>query len=380
MSIGIGGSNPAYSLQSILAAQEKLAVDVDELSSGSSLSNSAASSVAIYNNLTAQAQGADTANENISDAQNAVNVAQGAAQGIQTALSQINNLAIEANNGFNSPTDNQALQDEAGQLVQQINQDAGGVNFNGTTLLDGTQSGTVQATAAQATITNNDQTNSGGGVLTSATATGATTSGTFTTTIDSNGNADVTYTDSTTQQTTSVGTFAANSSTTYNGTTLNFGNFSSSDAGATATVQATAATAGSTNPNISVQSGPNAGQTINVNLPNATTAGLGITNIDLSNPASATNSEGQISNAITNLGLGQAQLGAESTSLGDAFDNNNILSNNLTASASAIGDTNYGQASSDYNSNLLQQQISVALLANANNNAGHLNAFLSTYA
>ena len=217
-------------------------------------------------------------------------------------------------------------------------------------------------------------------MLASASASGATTSGTFVATVDSNGNADVTYTDSATQTTVNVGTFAANSSTTFNGTTLNFGNFGTTDAGSSATVQATAATTGSTNPNITVQSGANAGQTTSVNLPNATTSGLGIQNIDLSNPQSATNAEGQLGNAITNLGLGQAQLGAETASLGAAFKNNNTYSNNLTASASEIGDTNYGQTTSDYDNSLLQQQISVALLANANNAAGHLNAFLSTYA
>jgi flagellin len=380
--VGIPSANPAYSLQSVLSAQIALFTAINQESSGSQLTNPAGnpSGIAIYNNLSSQAQGADTANENISDASNAINVAQGATSTISSSLTQINNLAIEANNGFNSASDEQALQDAATQLAQGVNQIAGQTNFNGTPLLDGTTSGNTPATAATAAVTNNDAVGAGGAVLASASASGATTSGTFSVAVDGSGKADVTYTDSTTQATTSVGSFAAGSSTTYNGTTLNFGNFSASDAGTSATVQTTAASAGSTASTVTVQSGANEGQTTNVSFANATTTGLGITNIDLSNPASATNTEGQISGAITSIGSSDASLGAQSDALGYAFENNNTLSNNLTASASAIGDTSEASASIAGNLASLQQQISIAVLARANTDAGHLNSFLSQYA
>jgi flagellin len=382
MSASVLGSNPAFSLQSIQAAQTQALVGAAQLSSGKRITTAAVdpSGLAIYNNLAAQAQGTDTANLNITDESGAVNVAQGAAAGIQTALGQVNNLAIEANNSVNSPSDNAALQAEATQLAQGINQSAAGVNFNGTTLVDGGQSGNVAPAAAAATVTYDGAVDAGGGVVASVSASTATTSGTFVATVDAGGNADVTFTDSATQTTTAVGSFAAGSSTTFDGTTIALGNFSAADAGASATVQTTAATSGSTNPDASVQSGPDAGQTTTVSFPNATTSGLGITNIDLSTPANATNTEGQISGAETSLALGDATLGGASASLGAAFDNNNVLSNNLTASASAIGDVNVGQAAANAHQSVLQQQISLALLANANTNAGHLNAFLSTYA
>jgi flagellin len=383
MPVSIPSANPAYSLQSVLSAQLQLLTDVAAETSGTQFStgtSSDPSGAAIYNFLTTQAAGADTANENISDASDAINVAQGATSTIQSSLSTINNLAIEANNGFNSPSDNAALQAEATQLTQGINQIAGETNFNGTELLNGTNSGTTPATAASATITNNDAVGAGGAVLSSASSSGATTSGTFTATVDASGNADVTYTDSTTQATTAVGSFAAGSSTTFNGTTLTFGNFSASDAGQTATVQATAATAGSTAPTVTVQSGASEGQTTSVSLPNATTTGLGITNIDLSNPASATNTEGQISGAEASLGASDASLGAQSASLSYALQNNDVLSNNLTSSASAIGDTSEASASISSNLSSIQQQISIAVLARANADAGHLSSFLSQYA
>jgi flagellin len=382
MSVGIPSANPAYSLQSVLSAQIALFSSINAESSGSKLPSAAAnpSGLAIYNNLSTQSQAADTANGNIIDASSAINVAQGATSTISSSLSQINNLAIEANNGFNSPSDNAALQASATQLAQGINQIAGSTNFNGTGLLDGTTAGNTPPAPATAQTTTNDAIAGGGDVIASVSPSAATTSGTFSVQIDGTGNAAVSFTDSATQSTTSVGSFAAGSSTTFNGTTLNFGNFSASDAGSTATVQTTAATSGSTAPSVSVQSGTNEGSTTNVTFANASTTGLGISNIDLSNPASATNTEGQISGAISALGANQASLGAQSDSLGYAYQNNNTLSNNLTASASAIGDTNVASSVVAANSASLQQQISIAVLARANTDAGHLNSFLSQYA
>ena len=382
MSVAATGSNPAYSLQSVLSAQIALLTATEQASSGARITSAAIdpSGLAIYNNLETQSQGADTANQNISQASDAVNVAQGATSTIQTSLSQINNLAIEANNGFNSPSDNAALQAQATQLAQGINQIASETNFNGTALINGANSGNTPPTAAAAVTTNNDVTNAGGGVVTSAAASAATTSGTFNVSVDSAGNADVSYTDNATQVTTAVGSFAAGSSTTFNGTTINFGNFAASDAGASATVQTTAATAGSTQPDVTVQSGASAGQTTTISFADASTTGLGISNIDLSNPASATNAEGQIGNAITNLNAGQAQLGSEANSLANQFNNNNIYSNNLASAASSIGDTNEAQAATSSAQSTLQQQISIAVLARANTDAGHLNSFLSVFA
>jgi flagellin len=273
MAINISSSNPSYSLQSVLQAQLAQFKQSDEASSGKRISSAAVdpSGLAIYNNLTSQAQGADTANLNLTEAASAVNVAQGATSGVQSALGQINALAIEANNGFNSSSDNAALQGQANQLVQQINTDAAGANFNGTPLLTGP-------------------------------------------------------------------------------------------------------------PSVSVQSGPNAGQTTDVSLPNATSAGLGIANIDLSNPAGATSAEGQIAGADATLAQGQAQVGAQSAALGAAIDNNNVLANNLTASAAALGDAGEAQAATGIASSKLQAEISYAVLARANADAGHLNSFLSQYA
>src|ERR1700733_3320891 len=359
MSISTG---PA--LNSLAYYQQQLTLASNQASSGNRLTSAAVdpAGLAIYNALESQAQGSDAANQNISQAGDAINVAQGATSGIQNALGQLQNLAIEAGNGFNSPSDNAALQTQANALLQQINGDASTVNFNGTPLLTGANSGSTPATTASATTTNNDIIAGGGNVVSSATASAATTSGTIGVTIANTGAgavANVTFTDSTTQQVTNVGSFAAGSTTNVNGTQITFGNFTTADTGTSATVQTQAAAAGTTNPSIGVQSGANAGQQTQVTIPNATTTGLGITNIDFSTPQNATNSLGQITNAISKLGAGQAQLGAQTASLQNAFNNNNVSSVNLTASASSIGDTNEPSVASELNSLKIQQQISI---------------------
>jgi flagellin len=377
MSISTG---PA--LNSLAYYQQLLTTASNQASSGNRLTSAAVdpAGLAIYNALESQAQGDDTANQNISQAGDAINVAQGTTSGIQSALGQLQNLAIEAGNGFNSASDNAALQTYANALIAQINGDASTVNFNGTALLTGQNSGTTPATAATATTTNDDDLAGGGNVIASATASAATTSGTIGVTIANTGSgavANVTFTDSTTQQVTNVGSFAAGSTTTVNGTQITFGNFTTADTNSGATVQTQAAGAGSSNPTIGVQAGANAGQQTQVSIPNATTSGLGITNIDFSTPQNAANSLGQIQNAIAKLGAGQAQLGAQTNSLANAFSNNNIASNNLTNSASDIGDTNEASVAGELNSLRIQQQISIATINNANDANGYLNRFFS---
>lgn len=383
--MALGSIDVGPALNSLAYYQQQLTQASNQASSGNRLTSAAVdpSGLAIYNALESQSQGDDTANENITQASDAINVAQGATSGIQSALGQLQNLAIEAGNGFNSPSDNAALQTQANALLAQINGDASTVNFNGNTLLTGQLSGTTQATPPTATTTNNDDLAGGGNVLASVTPSAATTSGTIGVTIANTGAgavANVTYTDSTTGAVTNVGQFAAGSTTNVNGTQITFGNFTTQDTGTSATVQTQAATPVSVQGSASVQSGATQGQTTTVTVPNATTSGLGITNIDFSTPQNAANSLGQIQNAISKLGAGQAQLGAQTNSLQNAFQNNAITSNNLANSASDIGDANESSLASELNSLRVQQQISIATINNANVTNGYLNRFFSVTA
>jgi flagellin len=131
---------------------------LDEASTGHSI-NSAAdapSGLAIYNSLTAQANGFAAAAQNVSTANDAVSVADGALQQTQTGLQSLSALAVQANNDFLSNADRADLQTVANQLVRQINTNAQNATFNGQPLLQGTSAGQaagVQSGASEGATT-----------------------------------------------------------------------------------------------------------------------------------------------------------------------------------------------------------------------------------
>jgi flagellin len=387
MSLGINSSLAGPAINSLEQYGLKLQTLYAQASSGNLLTSAAVdpSGLAIYNALTTQAQGFDQATENVSDAGNAINVAQGALSGTQDALQQLNSLAVEANNGLLTASDTQAIQDQANQLVQQINTNASQVNFNGTTLLTGQFSGTTPATPAGATIPSNGLLAAGGNVVTSANAAPAAQAGTIgVSVVDAGGGAagaQFTFTDSVTGQVTNIGgVAAANSTTVINGTSVTVGNLTSNDIGTTATIQVQGAQAGSSNATLNVQSGANAGVSVQVNLPNGTSSGLFLRNIDLSTPANATNAQGQIQAALSQVATAQATLGAQTNSLQFDQSNDQLTSLNLTASASSIGDVNYASLSTEINSLNIQNQVSIDTLNSANADLGYLNRFFNVAA
>jgi flagellin len=384
MSFGLVGLGSA--LNSLNQQQSALSTVFNQASSGNRLTSAAIdpSGLAIYNALESQSQGFDQGAANVNDASNAINVAQGALSSTTDALQQLNNLAIEGSNSFLSANDRQALQAQANQLVQQINTNASQVQFNGVQLNSGQYSGNTPAAAATATTTSNAILGNGQDLTTSAAPTAASTSGTIAvqvvSTAPGTAGAQITYTDSQTGVSTVVATVAAGSTTNVQGTNVTVGNFSTADIGSSATTQVVAASAGSQNPTLNVQSGANQGATVQVTLPDATSAGLGIQNIDLSSSASSTNAQGQIQAALQNVATASAQLGAQSNALSYDQDNDNVASVNLTASASSIGDASEGSLAIELNSLNLQQQISIQTINSANVTLGYLNRFFNVAA
>jgi flagellin len=382
MSFGLN-SLVGPALNSLSHYQQSLQLGFNQASSGNRLVNASIdpSGLAIYNALSAQSNGFDQGARNVQDAQNAIDTAQGAISNSTTALQQLNTLAIQASNDFISPSDRQAIQAQANQLIQQINTNASQVNFNGLTLGNGQFSGNTPAAPATATTTSNAILGNGGNLTANATATAGSQGGTVQVQVVSTApgaaGAQISFTDTQTGITTVVATVAAGSTTNVNGTNVTVGNFTTSDIGANATTQVNAAQAGSANPTLNVQSGANPGAAVQVSLPNTTTQGLFIQNIDLSTSASATNAQGQIGLALQTASSASAALGAQTNSLQVDQSNANTASLNLSASASAIGGANEASLASELNSLTLLQQISIATINQANVSYGHLNRFLN---
>jgi flagellin len=189
---------------------------------------------------------------------------------------------------------------------------------------------------------------------------------------------DVTFTATATGTTTDLGQQAPGSTVNVNGTTVTLGNAGTQDVGTTATVQVQAATAGSTAPNLTVQTGAAEGATTAVTTPNAGANALFLQNVDLGTSASATNAIGQIDEGIQATVSAGATLGAQSVAIQNQIGSNNTASNALTASAADITDASAAQTATELYQLITQQQISLLTLQGANASFGFLNRFFNT--
>lgn len=393
MSFGVNGVNSGNALNQITQSQSNLGVSNNRLSSGHRINNAAddPSGLAIVNALQAQVNGYDQATANVQTALNATDVAAGALSAISGGLQQLNTLAVAAANDFLSPADRNALQAQANSIVQETNFIASTTTFNGTNLLNGQYAGAQAGTPAQAQVTANAQTLSGGTLVTQVSAANAnfqappsgaaqgfggtsTTDSTISIQVVNNGGqaqAVATVYDNASGQ--SVQLAPVNSGGVITGAenvNIQLGNFTTADVGQSTTIQIAAATAPNTQSSaLTVQSGANQGATTQIAFAAPSSQQLQISNIDLSSSLSATNAIGQVQNALTTLGQQQANLGAQQVSLSNAIDNNNITATNLTASAASIQDTNYGLETTNSTRNQLLVNIATSVLAQNNTQA-----------
>ena len=382
MSFGIGSSAANAALTPLAQYQQRLLDQSSQLSSGKRITSAASdpSGLAIAASLQAQVNGFDQAASNAQDAGNAAAVAEGALSSTSGSLQRLSQLAIQASSDFLSPSQRGNLQTEANQLVQQIDTNAQNTQFNGNQLLDGSFQGTTPATPAAAAVTSNAELSGGGQLANAASAAPAATAETIGLSVVNNGGAiqaQVTTTDTATGTVTAGPLLASGATTTLNGTTFTVGNLSTLDVGTTATIQVTGATAGTTGTGATVQTGANQGATTQLTLPDGSSRALGLVKLDFSSSQTATNAQGQINSALQNLSSARAQVGAQEVSIKTSINNNNIASVNVQQSASDITDLNIGQAATQFASTQLQQQITLNVLHNANNNFGFLNSFFN---
>ncbi len=120
--------------------------------------NSAAddpSGLAIATNLQTQVDAFQQASQNVQNANNAAQVADGALATETDILQRIRSLAVEASSSINSSSDNQNLQSEISQLILEVNRISQNTNFNGQPLLDGSHAGFQPYVDASYNVTSN---------------------------------------------------------------------------------------------------------------------------------------------------------------------------------------------------------------------------------
>ena len=109
------------------------------LSSGLRINSASddAAGLAISQRMTAQIRGLDQARRNANDGVSMGQTGEGALQAAGDMLQRIRELAIQSANATNSASDRQALQNEVGQLVGELDRIAQQTEFNGRKLFDG---------------------------------------------------------------------------------------------------------------------------------------------------------------------------------------------------------------------------------------------------
>ncbi len=124
-------------------ANNAIGKSLERLSSGLRINRSAddPAGLAIATKLQAQVRGLQQAARNANNAISLVQTAEGALSSVTNILQRLRELAVQAASDDNTNTDRKALNTEAIQLRDELTRLANTVDFNGTTLLDGTFSG-----------------------------------------------------------------------------------------------------------------------------------------------------------------------------------------------------------------------------------------------
>ncbi|HVA27042.1 MAG TPA: flagellin [Candidatus Baltobacteraceae bacterium] len=407
--------------------QNSLKNITNQLSSGLRI-NSAAddpSGLAIATNLQTQADGFNTAVQNVQNANNAAQVALGAFSTTTDILQRIRSLAVEAASDINSQNDRSNLQAEVTQLLLEVNRIAQNTNFNGQALLDGSHAGFQARDNAFLTVTANTALSTNGGLAQVSgvkygflAASVVASSGSFQTTVGGvqgtggTGTQDGTIelqivntgvsiavqetfinsaTGKISTSTTlfggaiSVGTgpktikgTGTNNAKGFDNVQIKLGAFTTADVGTTAYIkvsQNVAALTNPANPAFNFQSGANEGDVIQVGIQATNTQTLRISNVNLaissanSPSLGAEDAIGQIDNALEKILAQQANLGAVVVRLNEDANNDNISAVNLQASESSIRDLNVGAATTQFTKLQILVQVGTSVLAQSNANA-----------
>ncbi len=385
---------------------------VTQLSSGLRI-NSAAddpSGLAISTNLQTQVDGYNQAVQNVQNANNAAQVAEGALQTTTDILQRIRSLAVEAASDINSNSDRQNLQVEVSQLLLEVNRISQNTNFNGQALLDGSHAGFQAQQQAFLNITANTALSTNGNIATQnginygfLAATVAASSANFQTTVGGTAGFGGTGTSDGTIELQVINTGVSiavqetfvNSATgkvcvsstlysakgvagAFDNVNVTLGQFTTADVGTTSYIKISQNVAALTNPNnpaLSFQSAADEGDVIQVGIQATNTQTLRISNINLALSASnapslgAEDAIGQIDNALERLLNQRAQLGAVITRLNEDASNDNVAAVNLQASESSIRDLNVGQATTQFTKLQILVQVGTSVLAQSNSNA-----------
>jgi len=166
-----------------------LQTSVQRLSSGLRINSAAddAAGLAIATRMNSQVKGMNVAIRNANDGVSLAQTADGALSSVGDALQRMRELAVQARNATNGSSDRNSLDQEFGQLADEVQRVLGGTTFNGQSIL-GANAGTLNFQVGSGTTSNDQITVSTTNLTTDATITavaGTDASGTGRAVIDS---------------------------------------------------------------------------------------------------------------------------------------------------------------------------------------------------
>jgi len=117
----------------------RLSGNYKRLSSGLRIASAAddAAGLAISERLRSQVKGLNQASRNANDGISLTQTAEGSLNEVSSILNRLRELSVQANTGTLSDTDKDSLQVEFSELVSEVDRIAQSIDFNGISLLDG---------------------------------------------------------------------------------------------------------------------------------------------------------------------------------------------------------------------------------------------------
>ncbi|MBU2674551.1 flagellin [Hafnia paralvei] len=130
-------------------SQSSLGTAIERLSSGLRINSAKddAAGQAISNRFTANIKGLTQASRNANDGISLAQTTEGALNEVNDNLQNIRRLTVQSQNGSNSSSDLQSIQDEISQRLSEINRISEQTDFNGVKVLSGDQKLTIQVGA-----------------------------------------------------------------------------------------------------------------------------------------------------------------------------------------------------------------------------------------
>ncbi|MGB1579971.1 MAG: flagellin [Nevskiales bacterium] len=351
-------------------SQSSLSVSLQRLSSGLRINSAKddAAGLAISERMTTQIRGLNQAARNANDGISLAQTAEGALVEVSNNLQRIRELAVQSRNATNSASDRAALQEEASQLISEINRVASQTSFNGVKLLDGSFSNQAfQVGANQGeTISISSIVNANSTALGTFTRASVTTAATTTFTAITAGDITIEDADSVAID---VGGIAADGSATERAGSLRDAINAISDQTGVYAVNDTATTITLVSSHDIVTTIAGTATAATTGITAGTTAAASQTGFDatdISNVAGADTAMQAMDAALDAVNTARATLGAIQNRFSSVVSSLTTQSENLSASRSRIRDADFAAETANLTRAQILQQAGTAMLAQAN--------------